>query len=133
MESGIWNAPATEQEEIIVLKAELEQLKGKPTKPTKSANVTTDNKTTATTQGQATPKKRKPKPEWMMTEPTAAEITTGGKKTMNARAGTPETCHWCPNHKAWCVHTPAQCKGVATQHATETIIAPHQQTEESNE
>ena len=133
MESGVWNAPTTKQQEIMALKAELKQMKGKPTKTDKSAKVTTDNKTTATTQGQATPKKCKPKPEWMIAKPTAAEITAGGKKTMNNAVGKPTTHHWCPNHKAWCVHTPAQCKGVATQHATETIIAPCQQTEESDE
>jgi hypothetical protein len=42
---------------------------------------------------------------WKATAPNANQAKT---KQVNNK-----TYHWCPNHVKWCIHTPAECKGLA--------------------
>jgi hypothetical protein len=94
-QDGEWNAPSTEQEELIALRAELKKLK--VTKANKHEVPPKDN----TSDKQRSRKPRKP--SWMYIPPSQGEKHT---KTVNKKEW-----HWCPKHECWVRHSPDKCKG----------------------
>ena len=103
-----WNAPSADQQKILALEAELKKLKsakGKAPKPPtpKAKAPKPDDPKKPQAKEKATGKKQKP--DWMLKEPTAQEKASGSKKTVSGKQ-----YHWCPHHKAWTRHSPAECR-----------------------
>jgi hypothetical protein len=76
----------TQTEEIIALKTTVAQLEAQ-------ANQRTNTRTGD-----------KDKWAWKTVAPKANQSLS---KQVNNK-----TYHWCPNHVKWCIHTPAECKGL---------------------
>jgi hypothetical protein len=79
-------ALSTLSEELVALKSTIAGLK--------------DQLTTGKKKGSGDHDKR----AWKSTAPTMGQAQT---KQFNNK-----TYHWCPTHEKWCIHTPAECKGL---------------------
>ena len=94
VQQGIWNAPTSEQKEIVALKAEIKKFSSY-----KSKNHSPYEKQR---QDKVDPnkfkKKKKPDEAWNKIPPTPEERGKG--KEVKGK-----TYHWCPNHRAWTRHT----------------------------
>ena len=93
-----WQAPAAEDkkdivalatlsEELLALKTTIEGLKGQLATKKKPKGGADSGKWA-----------------WKSVAPQANQAQT---KEYNSK-----TYHWCPNHVMWCIHTPAECKGI---------------------
>ena len=92
-QSELWNAPTIEQEQILALTAQIDSLKTK-------ANSTTAKKTS----DKASKKQNSSTKDsaWKKIAPKSGDSQT---KTLNSN-----TYNWCPHHKQWTVHDPAECR-----------------------
>jgi hypothetical protein len=90
-----WQAPTSEEEQIVALVAQqVEQLK-KFTKKSKAGEKTVERSC----------KQRRdddPKFAWKLVQPKQGELS---KKDVNGK-----TYHWCPKHNAWTLHEPGACR-----------------------
>jgi hypothetical protein len=104
--SGLWQAPSAEEEQIIALTA---QVKGLQTKKHGASSKSAKEKKLVSTK---TPRRNDdPKYVWKIVAPKPGEPTT---KKWNKK-----TYHFCPNHKAWCLHNQTDCTlGSSTQPKT---------------
>jgi hypothetical protein len=97
VQQGLWNAPSPESEKILALEAKLLKLtskkkeESKPKEKEKGKDKDKDKK------------KKGPKPSWKTEEPKDKSKS----KTVDGR-----TYWWCPNHKAFTMHTPQDCRGI---------------------
>lgn len=102
-QEGEWNAPSTEEEELLALRAEVKKLKiskaNKNDFPAKDKSK--DNAKDDT--GRKPKVKKQRKPSWMLIPPKQGDKHT---KTVNSKEW-----HWCPKHECWVRHSPAECKG----------------------
>jgi hypothetical protein len=89
--SGLWQAPSAEEEQIIALTAQVKGLQTK--KHGASSKSTKEKKSTSTKMPH---RNDDPKYAWKIVAPKPGEPTT---KEWNKK-----TYHFCPNHKAWCLH-----------------------------
>ena len=94
-ENSEWGAPLSEQEQLTALTAELSKYKTDAKNGTKPGNKDKRDK-----------KKKKPVNNdnrwgWKKTPPT--DNQPSGTVFNN------KTYHWCINHQAWMIHTPAEC------------------------
>lgn len=102
VESKEWSQPVDQDAEIVALEAALAK---------KKANA---NKRPTTYEGSKGSKKvrfqepNSDKPHWKKVPPQKGEKHT---KKVNKK-----TYHWCHNHKAWTIHSPAECKGVQAKY-----------------
>ena len=131
-EAGVWEAPSSEKEEILALKAELVQLRKnnfnnkKKEKPRSNApNTNNAEGKNKRSKGQYKNKKnRNIKPDWMFVDPSTQEKENGPKKVVKDK-----TYYWCPKHGCWTRHKPQDCeeKGIKTEDKStqETVIAPY--------
>jgi hypothetical protein len=105
IETNEWNVPSKKDEEIVALQATVAKLQkdvaGNRNKKSKKnpEDKSDDNKKKS--KGQ----KNKEREAWKKVPP-----KEGDKKTIKKGE---KTYHWCPNHKAWTIHKPSDCKGVA--------------------
>jgi hypothetical protein len=106
VESGEWNRPSKQDEQIQALLSEVAQkTQNQPKKPgpKKEPSVNKDPKKD---KGKGGKKKDNDKNyAWKKVPPKEGEPHT---KKMRQK-----TYHWCPNHKAWTVHSPSECNGIA--------------------
>ena len=98
---GEWMEPSPDQKRIVALTAELHEVKkhaakGKPP----DANPGNGGK------------RRRQYPEWKIKEPKENEPKT---KTVKGK-----TYYWCPYHKLWTEHKPADCRKKPSDTPTET-------------
>ena len=93
-QKGQWNAPTADEEKILALE-------------TKVMKLTKDNRTAAKKgKDSADPKKDGDKVNgWRFKEPPINEKSL--PKTIKNKEW-----WWCNNHKSWCRHKPADCRGV---------------------
>jgi len=102
-EEGKWNAPSSEEEELVALCAEVQNLKILKANKVKSEGPPKGK------QGKGKEKKKygvpkKPrKPSWMYIPPKPNESHT---KTVGDKEW-----HWCPKHECWVRHLPNKCEG----------------------
>lgn len=94
---GEWNAPSAAEEKILALEAKLVKLQKQTKKEEKATPRRSPQKD----------KKGKPKPDWMLKQPKAADINKS--KKMNNKE-----YWWCPNHKSFTRHKPSECHGINT-------------------
>lgn len=93
-----WNAPTQDGEQIVALKAQVDQLK---------KDLHKKAKTTPSYSGKGNPPNKSGrrvhtgKWAWKSKPPKSGEAKT---KTVNRRK-----YHWCPTHKAWTEHSPDEC------------------------
>lgn len=102
VQSGTWNAPSAETEQIIALSAQVAALKKK--------RINKDDDKKKKKGGKEDDKKKKKKggrddEAWMKIPPKAGEAKTKkvGKKDW----------HWCGKHNKWTRHKEEECKGIA--------------------
>lgn len=84
-----WNAETPEQKTILALKTEIEKMK----KKTGKGNRTNPGKANGNNDALWAWKKVAPK--------------NGQPKSKKVKE---KMYHWCPKHKAWCLHKPSECK-----------------------
>ena len=85
----------TQTEEIIALKTTVAQLEAQVNKRTNTGTGDKD------------------KWAWKTIAPKANQALS---KQVNNK-----TYHWCPNHVKWCIHTPAECKGLTKRDVPTTV------------
>ena len=107
VDKGLWNAPSAQAEEIIALKAEVEQLKAKskakPNLKPSPADKKKDDKEKGKSKGKGKEKEKKQTfPSWTLKAPSNNEPKE--KKVNN------KMFYWCPTHKRWVNHKPHECK-----------------------
>ena len=93
VEEDMWQAPTASDKEIVALRAQIESLKSY-SNPTKKEKLDKKKKFEK--------KKESDKYAWKTVAPKTGEPI---KKTVGSKL-----YHWCPNHFAWTLHTPEQCK-----------------------
>jgi hypothetical protein len=104
IEDRSWNAPDEATEKIIALEAQVKSLTQKVTQAKKQSTKSGEpNKEGKGKMRGRNPKGRFQKPDWMLRPP--AE----GKPNMKWVDG--KQYWWCPKHKSWGLHKPADCKG----------------------
>jgi hypothetical protein len=117
VDKGVWKALTEEQEQIIALTAQVQTLQKEKAvaKKAKTKKKKEEEKKEANDDGEdKKPKKKtekKEKPAWMLKPPTDGK----NKKTVNGKE-----YHWCPKHKAWGRHLPADCRLPAEEKPSET-------------
>jgi hypothetical protein len=104
--SGLWQAPSAEEEQIIALTVQVKGLQKK--------NQSANSKSTKEKKSESTKTPRRnddPKYAWKIVAPKLGEPTT--------KEWSKKTYHFCPNHKAWCLHNQTDCTlGSSTQPKT---------------
>jgi hypothetical protein len=108
VQEGTWNRPSAEQEQIIALTATLENLS--------RARVPAANKPKSARKkvSFASPRANEGDFAWKAVAPTDKSKT----KVVNSK-----TYHWCPQHKAWTLHTAGECR-LASKEAPTPTTAP---------
>jgi hypothetical protein len=96
VDKGEWTVETSKKDEIVAMRAEIDDLKGKLT--------LTDKTKVAIEGGPKTTGKNFQKTDeaWKKTPPAAGEPRT--KKIRN------KTFHWCEHHMAWTMHKPDDCR-----------------------
>jgi hypothetical protein len=116
MNKGEWIIEASKKDEIVAMRAEIDDLKGKLTLADKT-KAAIDGGTTKT-KGKEFQKKDE---AWKKTPPAAGEPRT--KKIRS------KVFHWCDHHMAWTMHKPDECRlrpgysDAATNAATPTAAS----------
>lgn len=101
---GTWNAPSAEEEKIIALEAKIQKLERQAKKQVPKSDSKRNNNVKPSSKKKGKDLKSRKKPAWMLKPPTDAEK---GKSKMVDK----KEYHWCPHHKSWVRHSPAECKG----------------------
>jgi hypothetical protein len=113
VDQGEWNKPTAQDRQIQALTSQIEHLQKKAvasappksaTKPKTDTKGDSKPKTTTAKQGSSSKKSSKDF-AWKKVAPKEGEAKT---KTVDGKK-----YHWCPNHKAWTIHSPSECHGVA--------------------
>eukprot|EP00978_Attheya_sp_CCMP212_P009887 scaffold23516_cov40-Attheya_sp.AAC.1 len=99
VQSGDWNQPTREQEQIIALTATIQNMEKRLTSPVKATNKKKGDTKKGDTK-KTTKKKDDPEFAWKLT--CKAGETTG--KVNN------KVYHWCSKHNAWTLHKPDNCR-----------------------
>ena len=117
VESENWEAP-TADSQIVALMARLTSLEKKKTSPAPKKGKDLSGETKKKKGGpNDTPRKNDKKWAWKDKKPKDGESKT---KKVDGK-----TYHWCPKHKAWTIHLPAECKKGSTEgHARDQDTAP---------
>jgi hypothetical protein len=104
VQDGTWNRPTKEQEQIIALTATIESMAmtAAAAPPPKKPKVIKKKVTT-------TPRANEGEYAWKSVAPADKSKT----KVVNNK-----TYHWCPQHKAWTLHTAGECRLEAKPAAT---------------
>jgi hypothetical protein len=107
VESENWEAP-TADSQIVALTARLASLEKKKTSPAPKKGKDLLGETKKKKGGpNDTPRKNDKKWAWKDKKPKDNESKT---KKVDGK-----TYHWCPKHKAWTIHSPAECKKGSTE------------------
>ena len=94
VENGTWKMVTKKDERIVALEAQI------------SALSSTTSTTNSKKGGGLTKEERDKKYAWKLIPPS----TESGKKEIKTFEN--RQYHWCTKHKAWTLHTDAECKGV---------------------
>ena len=108
-QEGKWNAPSTEEEELLTLHAEVKKLK--ISKANKNDFPSKDKVKRQCKRGHRSQTKGQEAMQALMDAPSKQ----GDKhmKTVNNKEW-----HWCPKHECWVRHSPTECKGKGFVSAT---------------
>jgi hypothetical protein len=101
--AGTWNAPSPEQEEIIALRATVQDLQKKAAKAQKARSNKSNQSGQSNKNSSENKRSNRKKPSWMAKPPKPNEPKV---KEVDGK-----TYHWCSKHKAWGKHTPEECQG----------------------
>jgi hypothetical protein len=102
VQDGTWNAPSPEYQKILALEAKIESLqkKGKSNDNQKGKGNNNNRKGGKSKES----KKAKKCPDWMLKEPSQADMDKPKKYKGNEY-------WWCANHKRYVQHKTANCEG----------------------
>jgi len=99
VQSGDWNQPTREQEQIIALTATIQNMERRLTSPAKTTNKKKDGMKKGDSK-KSDKKKDDPDYVWKLTRK-AGETT----RKVNSKV-----YHWCTKHNAWTLHKPDDCR-----------------------
>jgi len=99
-----WNALSPEEEKLIALTARFEELKDKNLKLSKNLQPgrKSQKPNPKRTPNAKSNKKKDKEYAWKKVPPKAGQAHMINRDS--------KTYHWCPEHLAWCVHKPSDCK-----------------------
>jgi hypothetical protein len=109
-----WKTKSPDQERIIALEAQVKRLGSGGNKKSESKTSNSSGSSGKPPNGQRKAKtdanNRRQKPEWMSVAPKQGE---NHSKTVDGKE-----YHYCPKHKAWGRHKPADCQGKGVNRTT---------------
>ena len=110
-EAGLWNPTVAHDKKIVALSATVHHRpEHKVNPPSDEATNKRRNNQQSTSEG--TPTEKKPRyPAWKKKAP-----AVGDPQEMTTESG--KKLYWCPNHKLWVAHKPADCRKGTEHNAT---------------